>query len=770
MRDGRRGILGRAWLVFVAGLLLALIAPRAEAVETGFVGPQADHFLDLTGRVGLDAVTKGEVAFRPAGGRVANYGVRGGFEAALWLRLPIGNLRALHAGDWVLSLREPRVHEAVLYRQVGGQWREEPWRFGVVPEQAGRSPMRYPVFIVPAAELSNETVYLRLVTRSSKRGSLWLQPDYDFIAGYGAESLAFGLMMGVLAGLAVYLSAIGLTLKDKALVGVAWGSVAYLLYVIGDQGFIETFLPPQPPTVSRVISFASIFLIYGAWLYFAAHYLRVPAHFPRLGRVVMAVSAACCALSAFAVLSVVFDWSLLREISAYIGVGVLVFGFGVAAVMATRERRRGGIFLACWTPAIAGGILRISHDIVPALGAQPLAMSATYLLTCLSFLIFGIAVSIEIQARERDLRDLALANMARVAAFADYASDSLWEADRSGRVTFATGAATSAVGLAPGTNLVDQIAAVSEAETRPRVLAIRDRIAAGEAFREEVTIRTGGDVDSRRYLSVTGVPIVPGQGRGPVGHRGFIADTTVEVHRREREAQQQKMAALGQLAGGIAHEINNLLHPIVNLSRRVGRSLPPDSDKRQLLTIVAESAVRAAGIVAGVLGSVRPSLARDETARLGEAVERAVGQLGSILPARVALVLEDQASEAPPVSVNETFQVLANLVANAVHAMRGAGQITIRLAGDPRGGFRLTVEDTGEGMTQETRQRAMEPFFTTKEPGQGTGLGLPIVYGIVRSWGATLDIRSEPGVGTRVIIGFPAEAAAASDQGARAAE
>lgn len=747
----------RLW-AFWACFVLALACGRADGAETGFVGPRADHYLDVGGQVTIADIAAGRVAFTPAAGRVANYGVRGGFAAVLWLRLRVDDVGRLHAGDWILSLREPRVHEAVLYRQVDGVWQEEPWRFGVVPGQAGRSPMRYPLFILPAAELSNQTVYLRLATRSSKRGSLWLLPDFDFLAGYGAESLAFGILIGILAGLAVYLFAIGLTLKDKALVGVACGSVAYMLYVVGDQGFVETFLSPQAPTVSRIISFASVFLIYGAWLYFGAHYLRVPAHVPLLNRVIMAGSALCCALAALAVPSVLFDWPLLRQASPVIGVGVLLFGFAAFAAMVGREPRRGAIFLACWVPAIAGGLLRIVHDLVPALGAQPLAMSATYLLTCLSFLIFGIAVSIEIQARERELRDVALANMARVSAFADYASDSLWEAGRDGRVTFATGAATAVVGLVPGAAVAGQLAAVSEPETRDSIAAIRARMEAGEPFREELAIRIGDDLDGRRHLTVTGVPIMAGNGRGPVGHRGFIADTTAEVQRREREAQQQKMAALGQLAGGIAHEINNLLHPIVNLSRRVGRSLPEGSDKRRLLDIVAESAVRGAAIVAGVLGSVRPSVVRDERAPLAEAAEAAVGQLKAILPAQVSLLFEDLAAGSPQVSANETFQVLANLVANAVHAMRGAGRIAIRLTGGPDEGVSLTVEDNGEGMSEETRRRALEPFFTTKQPGDGTGLGLPIVYGIVRSWNATLDIRSEPGVGTRVIIGLPAEA------------
>ena len=109
----------------------------------------------------------------------------------------------------------------------------------------------------------------------------------------------------------------------------------------------------------------------------------------------------------------------------------------------------------------------------------------------------------------------------------------------------------------------------------------------------------------------------------------------------------------------------------------------------------------------------------------------------------------------PPVKSGEMLQVLTNLIANAIYATGGSGLIPVTLAREAHN-YVLSVSDDGQGMDAETRQRALEPFFTTKEVGQGTGLGLSIVYGIVRGWGGSIDIESEPGRGTRIVISVPA--------------
>jgi signal transduction histidine kinase len=219
------------------------------------------------------------------------------------------------------------------------------------------------------------------------------------------------------------------------------------------------------------------------------------------------------------------------------------------------------------------------------------------------------------------------------------------------------------------------------------------------------------------------------------------------------------MAAVGQLAGGIAHEINNLLHPIINLSRRVASELSSKDERRRHLDIVIDAGMRAGEIVASVLTTVRPSMGDGDVLALSEAVRRAVDAIRPVIPDAARFDLSISAEGGPRIRAGEVLQVLTNLVANAIYATGGSGHIGVTLALDLAGGMGprhvLTVSDDGQGMDAETRRRALEPFFTTKEIGQGTGLGLSIVYGLVRGWGGLIDIESEPGRGTRIIISVP---------------
>ncbi len=250
-----------------------------------------------------------------------------------------------------------------------------------------------------------------------------------------------------------------------------------------------------------------------------------------------------------------------------------------------------------------------------------------------------------------------------------------------------------------------------------------------------------------RYIARSGAPLL--------GYRGIATDATEERSRQECEVRQQRMAAVGQLAGSMAHEINNLLHPIINLSRRVAGEFPTKDERRRYLDIVIDAGVRAGEIVAGVLTTVRPGSPDTAVVPLDEAVRRAAEAIRPLVPDAVQFELAIVAPGGRPVGTGEALQVVTNLVGNAIYATGGAGRIGVTLekcADD----HLLVVSDDGQGMDAETRQRALEPFFTTKEVGQGTGLGLSIVYGIVRGWGGAIDIESEPGRGSRIVIRVPA--------------
>jgi len=234
-----------------------------------------------------------------------------------------------------------------------------------------------------------------------------------------------------------------------------------------------------------------------------------------------------------------------------------------------------------------------------------------------------------------------------------------------------------------------------------------------------------------------------------------------EARARAREAQAEqaeRLGGLGRLAGGIAHEFNNLLMVIQGHAELLaGRSDDPRVHRH------AGAISHASDRAAAIARQLRVFASRDRTApepvELAQAIRATLGTLRDPLGDGVVL----DASLGPDaircsLVPGQLEQVLINLVSNARDAMPGSGRITLSLVPEPRDsrpGVCLTVQDDGAGMDAETRSRALEPFFTTKDVGGGTGLGLSAVYGIVRQAGGELGLDSTPGVGTRVSIWLP---------------
>jgi signal transduction histidine kinase len=251
------------------------------------------------------------------------------------------------------------------------------------------------------------------------------------------------------------------------------------------------------------------------------------------------------------------------------------------------------------------------------------------------------------------------------------------------------------------------------------------------------------------------------------GYLGTLQDITerhrLEMERRQLEEQlhhSQKLEALGTLAGGIAHDLNNTLLPILMLTDLVRSGLPPESPASAQLQTVLDSGRRARDLVGQILAFSRKGKAVKQLVDLGEIVCASLKMLRAGTPAAIAI--EQQIEKPTPVigDASQLDQVLVNLVNNAAHAIGAeCGRITVRLASASDGTHvLLTVEDTGSGMDEMTRQRIFEPFFTTKGVGEGTGLGLAVVHGIVMAHGGAIDVTSAPGQGARFVITLPCAA------------
>lgn len=234
-------------------------------------------------------------------------------------------------------------------------------------------------------------------------------------------------------------------------------------------------------------------------------------------------------------------------------------------------------------------------------------------------------------------------------------------------------------------------------------------------------------------------------------HRQIAERTRIEESLR----QAQKMEAIGQLTGGIAHDFNNLLMVILG-----GLTMFERSDKPERRTIlmqgIRQAAERGATLTRQLLAfSRRQSLqpqSIDLSAQIGgmrELLDRSLGEA-----TRVQLQFADDLG---PVHVDpgELELVVLNLIVNARDAMPGGGVISIEARNVPGGYVRLAVVDSGMGMTQAVKEHAFEPFFTTKAVGKGSGLGLAQVYGFVQQSGGTVQIESEVGQGTTIILMLP---------------
>ncbi len=235
----------------------------------------------------------------------------------------------------------------------------------------------------------------------------------------------------------------------------------------------------------------------------------------------------------------------------------------------------------------------------------------------------------------------------------------------------------------------------------------------------------------------------------------------METARRELQEQlyqSQKMQALGTLAGGIAHDLNNTLVPVLAIPRILMKDAPEGTPFRRNLDLIYQAGVRARDLVTQILAFGRRSAAEPRPTLLEQPLADALAILRPGIPATISIETETEAAPAVLGDPTQLRQVIVNLVTNAAQAI-GAdlGRITIRIA-PGRGGreARLIVEDTGCGMSKETLHRIYEPFFTTKEVGSGTGLGLAVVYSIVTGNGGTIVAESEVGKGTRFTLTFPA--------------
>jgi PAS domain S-box-containing protein len=238
----------------------------------------------------------------------------------------------------------------------------------------------------------------------------------------------------------------------------------------------------------------------------------------------------------------------------------------------------------------------------------------------------------------------------------------------------------------------------------------------------------------------------------------------------EQLRHAQKMEAVGTLAGGIAHDFNNILTPISGYTELTLINLPPDNPSKQYLEEVLEAIKRAKSLVAQILTFSRQKKQEKIPVQIAPILKEALKLMRASIPTTIEIRQDISACGAVMADPTQIHQVIINLCTNANHAMKiTGGSLTVKLNEvevkednkenniilDPGKYLLLTVKDTGHGIAPEVVQRIFEPYFTTKAEGEGTGLGLSVVHGIVKSHGGDIHVTSQTGKGTVFCVYLP---------------
>lgn len=258
-----------------------------------------------------------------------------------------------------------------------------------------------------------------------------------------------------------------------------------------------------------------------------------------------------------------------------------------------------------------------------------------------------------------------------------------------------------------------------------------------------------------------------GAGASPVV-AGTLADVTTQRDLERKLVEAQQLEMLGQLAGGVAHNFNNLLAIVAGYAELLGPIVADRPDAARYAAAIGEAAERSAAITKQLLALTRSRSAPPTVIDAAELGRRVVALMGPLLGSRVRLRAElPDAPAYVEVDVPQLEQLIVNLLLNARDAVGAGGEVCLRITTGggvdpiPSGAWVVVgVEDDGEGLTPEATQRAFEPFFTTRPAGRGSGLGLPTCLAIATRAGGGMALAPREGRGTRALAWFPQRARA----------
>jgi len=388
---------------------------------------------------------------------------------------------------------------------------------------------------------------------------------------------------------------------------------------------------------------------------------------------------------------------------------------------------------------------------------------------------FNRKLKAALEAEQEELRKRTLADKTlreseqRFRSLVETTSDWVWEVDDNGIYTYASPRVKQLLGYEP-----EEVIGKTPFDLMPPEEA--KRIAA--EFRAIVETQTpftrlenvNAHKDGRPVvLETSGVPVFDDRGEF-CGYRGIDRDITERKRAEEGLRQAQKMEAVGQLAGGVAHDLNNILQTMAAYVMFARKGLAPEDKRDADLREVEQAIEKAAALTRQLLAFSRRQIVQPKDLDLNALTDGVLKMLERVIGEDVDIEFipshKPGTVHADPVQME---RILMNLCVNARDAMPEGGKLTIETENvlvnadycathpwaKPGRYVLLSVSDTGCGMDEETLKRVFDPFFTTKEVGKGTGLGLAAVYGIVKQRDGMIHVYSEPGKGTMVKVYLP---------------
>lgn len=431
---------------------------------------------------------------------------------------------------------------------------------------------------------------------------------------------------------------------------------------------------------------------------------------------------------------------------------VLATGEGSAAILAFREREPLFASLVNQTRVTRDAMTKGLDMLVSR--NQRSSRTSTVLLISGIFLTLGAFVVL-IALRRSSRARITAEN--RLLSVIDQSLGIVWEMSRYGRLRYCSKAGYELLQYEPGTLVGVRILSLIHPEDRRRAFNAAIEALTNDLPLGNLELRLLGRDGSTHWVAVSGKLIIKDALTPHLfSGRGLAVDVTRRYQAELALAQNRRLEALGTLAGGVAHDLNNVFTAVNGYADLLRDQVEDRPDLSADLAAIEAAAQRGTLLVRRILQFARQQVREPRAVSMSDTVQEVVQLLRPQTPSHVRIVVEDLCNGCLVWSdPTELHQIIVNIASNGLHAMETVGTtLKIHLEADETI-VHLVISDDGVGMTEEVKERAVEPFFTTRPIGEGTGMGLSVVHGIVKSLNGTLRLTSAPGNGTSVAITLP---------------